>query len=323
MMTRMDQRVIVVGAGVIGLSCAVRLAEAGYDTHVLARDLPLESTSSVAGGLWMPYRAEPLDAVLRWARATHAELLRLNDRAPEAGVLLREGVLLLRDEATDADKPAWADAVADIAPLAPVVRPAPGYAGGWVARLPVVEMPVYLRWLAERLERAGGTITRMPLASLPQRGVVVNATGVSARALAPDGTVHAVRGQVVVLDNPGLTRWIVDEHEDAGQLLYVVPRGDDVVVGGTAQEGDWGTTPDPAQADRMLMRAIATVPELRKATVRRHRVGLRPARPAVRLETEQRDDATIVHCYGHGGSGVTLSWGCADDVLAVVRDLRL
>jgi D-amino-acid oxidase len=73
----------------------------------------------------------------------------------------------------------------------------------------------------------------------------------------------------------------------------------------------------------MLMRAVATVPELQKASVRRHRVGLRPARPAVRLETEQRDDATIVHCYGHGGSGVTLSWGCADDVLAVVRDLRL
>ena len=76
-------RVIVVGAGVVGLSCAVRLAEAGYDTHVLARDLPLETTSAVAGGLWLPYLAEPVIDVNRWAAATLAELERVATEVPE------------------------------------------------------------------------------------------------------------------------------------------------------------------------------------------------------------------------------------------------
>ena len=48
----------------------------------------------------------------------------------------------------------------------------------------------------------------------------------------------------------------------------------------------------------------------------RHKVGLRPVRPAVRLER----DGHVVHCYGHGGAGVTLSWGCADEVVALVSN---
>ena len=56
-------RVIVVGAGVVGLSCAVRLLEAGHRVDVLARDLPLETTSAVAAAIWYPYRALPQDRV--------------------------------------------------------------------------------------------------------------------------------------------------------------------------------------------------------------------------------------------------------------------
>ena len=63
-------RVIVVGAGVVGLSCAVRLLEAGHRVDVLARDLPLETTSSVAAALWYPYRALPQDRVTVWAGAS-------------------------------------------------------------------------------------------------------------------------------------------------------------------------------------------------------------------------------------------------------------
>jgi D-amino-acid oxidase len=53
-------------------------------------------------------------------------------------------------------------------------------------------------------------------------------------------------------------------------------------------------------------------------------VGLRPARPAVRLEAVPHaggEPGGVVHCYGHGGAGVTLSWGCADDVLTAVESL--
>jgi D-amino-acid oxidase len=318
MLGTVAQRVLVVGAGVIGLSCAVRLAEAGYDAHVLARDLPAETTSAVAGALWLPYRAQPADRVAAWGRATLAELVGLHGADDGAGVLLREGVLLHRAPPA---RPSWADAVDGLTDVRPVADPAPGYPHGLALRVPLVDMGRYLPYLVRRLEAAGGTVTRMPLPALPAHGIVVDATGVAARALARDPGVHPVRGQVVVLDNPGLTRWLVDEHEVDGELTYVLPRTDEVVVGGTAVEGDWNPVPDPLVAERILRRAVAVEPRLRGARVRRHRVGLRPARPAVRLEAVPRDGGAVVHCYGHGGCGVTLSWGCADDVLDAVREL--
>ncbi len=308
-------RVIVVGAGVIGLSCAVRLAEAGYDTHVLARDLPLETTSAVAGGLWLPYLARPVASVNRWGAATLAELTELATH-DASGVRLTPGTLL--HGAATPPRPTWAESAG--VPLQQVSDPRPGYASGWRLTVPVVETTHYLPWLVERLGAAGGSVTRMPLRALPQRGVVVNATGVSARALASDPSVHPVRGQVVVVENPGLTEWWCDEDEADGPL-YAIPRGDHVVLGGTADDGDWGPTPDPAVAQRILARASVVEPRLREARVLAHRVGLRPARPQVRVETVVEDERTLVHCYGHGGAGVTLSWGCADDVLAEVSAL--
>ena len=63
------------------------------------------------------------------------------------------------------------------------------------------------------------------------------------------------------------------------------------------------------------------MPELAGATELGQRVGLRPARPHVRLERlpSGTDAGSVVHCYGHGGAGVTLSWGCADEVAALVE----
>ena len=93
-----------------------------------------------------------------------------------------------------------------------------------------------------------------------------------------------------------------------------MPREHDIVVGGTDQEGEWSRTPSPETAAEILQRATRLVPALRGARVLRHKVGLRPVRPAVRLERA----GDVVHCYGHGGAGVTLSWGCAEEVVALV-----
>ncbi len=89
------------------------------------------------------------------------------------------------------------------------------------------------------------------------------------------------------------------------------------MVGGTDQDGDWSRTPSTETAQEILHRASRLVPALADARVVGHRVGLRPVRPVVRLEAEGR----VVHCYGHGGAGVTLSWGCADEVAALVGRL--
>ena len=98
-----------------------------------------------------------------------------------------------------------------------------------------------------------------------------------------------------------------------------MPRSHDVVVGGTDDEGAWERRPDEAVARDILTRARQLVPQLAKARVLRHRVGLRPARPTVRLEERTGGRGNrVIHCYGHGGAGVTLSWGCADEVAALV-----
>jgi len=274
----------------------------------------------VMGGLWLPYLAEPAAEVTRWARSTLAELLALS-ADPATGVTALPGHLL---HARPAPPPPWAEAVHDLAPLQARADPAPGYLFGYRVTLPVVDTPGYLTYLRRRLHRAGGTVTRLPLAALPPRGVVVNCTGLSARALVPDPAVRPVRGQVVLLADPGLTEWCCDTESDQ-RLLYVLPRGRAVVVGGTAEDGVWGVTPDPQVARRLLERARRVVPQLADVPVLGHRVGLRPARPQVRLDVEHRGGEdpghTVVHCYGHGGSGLTLSWGCAADVVAAVGAL--
>ena len=303
------------GAGVLGLSCAIRLAEAGYDVEVLTRALPLETTSAVAGGLWMPYKAEPAHRVDAWGRATLLELVRLHGVAPGAGVLLRRGVVLQREPA---EPPSWAVAAGDLVDLEQVADPAPGYACGLALTVPIVDMPRYLPYLLARLQDAGGQLVRTTVPALPADGIVVNAAGLAGGALAGDPDVRPIRGQVVVLDNPGLTRWLSDDDEVDGELTYVLPRQDDVVVGGSATEGDEDLTPDPLLGQRILDRAQRLVPALRGARVRAHRVGLRPGRSAVRVEAVQHGRGLHVHCYGHGGAGVTLSWGCADEVLALV-----
>jgi D-amino-acid oxidase len=302
-------RVIVVGAGVIGLSCAVRLLEQGHRVDVLARDLPLETTSAVAAALWYPYRAYPFERVTAWSAATFTALERLS-HDDASGVRMRRGTELHRTATAD---PWWVSAVPTLTRVA--TMPAP-FVDGWTFEAPVVEMPLYLRWLAGRVEALGGTITRMALSALPAAPeVVVNAAGLGARLTASDPSVLPVRGQVVLVEQVGLDRWWLD----GSGPVYVVPRSHDIVVGGTDDEGEWDRTPDPDVAKQILERAVSLVPQLRRAKVVGHRVGLRPARPQVRLEQELRADGTrVVHCYGHGGAGVTLSWGCADDVAALV-----
>jgi D-amino-acid oxidase len=316
----MSARVTVAGAGVIGLTTAVRLAESGLEVDVLARDLPAETTSAASGGLVLPPAAGAPAAETDRARITLAEFERLADDATATGVRLLPGTLLHRRA------PAGSGAPVDAPPtgrsrLTPVHAPAPGYGFGYRHRAPVVHMPRYLGYLADRLRSAGGTITRLPLAALPPRGLVVNCTGAAARALAADPAVRPARAQVVLLADPGRPEWWYDA--DAEGDLSVLPRGTDVVVGGRVIDGDWNPTPDPAIVEALLARAVGLVPALAGARVLGHRVGLRPLRPTARLELEHLptpDDPghVRVHCYGHGDQGLAQSWGCADEVLTLV-----
>jgi D-amino-acid oxidase len=273
----------------------------------------------VAAAVWYPYRALPYELVLGWAETSYQEFVGLSRVEPAAGVRLRAGTELLRDDGPD---PWWASAVPDLVKVTGQPHVPAEFAIGWRFTAPVVDMSRYLPWLESRLAARGIVPEHADLADLadPRLAgqVVVDCSGLGARTLVPDPSVTPVRGQVVVVEQVGLDEWVVDDGGGRA-LTYVVPRVDDVVVGGTAEEGADDLAVDDATAAGILQRAIALVPALADARILRHKVGLRPARPTVRLDAEDRGGRPVVHCYGHGGAGVTLSWGCAADVVDLVR----
>jgi D-amino-acid oxidase len=226
---------------------------------------------------------------------------------------------VIRRDAGEATTPAPALLRPDLLP--PGELP-PGYASGHRVTLPRIEMPVYLAWLEGRFLAGGGALEPRALRSLDEAlaasPLVVNCSGLGARELAGDPSMHPIRGQVVRVENPGIERFWLDESE--GEVTYVIPRTRDVVLGGTAEEGARELAPDPEVARRIVERCAALEPRLAGARVLGHAVGLRPGRPAVRLERQLlAGGARCIHNYGHGGSGVTISWGCADEVVALAR----
>ncbi|MFF3466792.1 FAD-dependent oxidoreductase [Streptomyces sp. NPDC002619] len=295
--------VIVVGGGVIGLTTALVLARSGRRVRVWAREPAERTTSAVAGALWWPYRIQPEQLVGQWALATLAVYEGLAEQARETGVRMVEGVHLgvRMDELGT-----WAAQVPGLSETAA--------GAGLAARLPLIDMPVHLRWLRERVLKAGGLLEVREVTDLNQvpAAVVVNCTGLGARSLVPDPTVRPVRGQLVVVENPGITTWLTSADEHAAESTYFFPQPCGLVLGGTAEEDAWSLEPDPRVAAEIVARCAAVRPEIAGARVLEHRVGLRPARDAVRLERQVLPGGRVlVHNYGHGGAGVTVAWGCA------------
>jgi D-amino-acid oxidase len=249
---------------------------------------------------------------------------------PGTGIRLLSGTGAAR---APRPRPDWAAPLPDLGPGNPGSLP-PGFVAGWRYSAPVVSMPVYLDYLAGRLRRAGSQLTDGPLDSLAQAvrqspaPVIVNCTGAEARDFVPDPSVSPVRGQVVIAENPGLTEFFIGEGDETHELCYVFPHQDRVVLGGTEIPGDWSLEPRPATARRILADCAGIDPRLGVARILEHRVGLRPARPQVRLEAENAGGdgrgtgRLVVHNYGHGGGGITLSWGCAREAARLVMSFR-
>ena len=166
---------------------------------------------------------------------------------------------------------------------------------------------------------------------------MINCTGLGAREVAGDTDVHASRGQVIRIKANGFDRALLDNY-GPNHVAYIVPRVSDIVLGGTDVEGDERLAVDESLNPGILtrcatmveyynptfaasLRALLDEPSdsVAPAEIVSVACGLRPVRSTVRLEREEMGSGRLViHNYGHGGAGVTLSWGCAAEVAALL-----
>jgi D-amino-acid oxidase len=183
-----------------------------------------------------------------------------------------------------------------------------------------------MRYLLNRFTELGGVSEKLEKEAVSIEEIagdpplLINCTGLGAGKLCHDGKTFPIRGQIVIVKNIGFNRIISDE---SGKLapIYIVPRNEDCVLGGTAEENNWDLNIDPETSDEILKKCIAIEPSLANAEVLGHRAGLRPGRTEVRLELEKLPGGrAVIHDYGHGGGGFTLSWGCAEEVLKLAED---
>jgi D-amino-acid oxidase len=309
----MGQTVAIVGAGVSGLTCAVVLAERGYRTAIFAEHIGPGTTSAAAAAIWFPYDAGSSGQAIFWALGTYRTLIDLT-RDPRSGVSMLE--LRQFSRTREIEIPEWAPPLG--ARLLRSEIPA-AFVSGFAIHAPLMDTTIYLDYLAQRFLEAGGEIHQnRRLASLEEIDrsfdLVVNCTGIGARALVQDPDLEPHRGQVAIVPKIDLPYAFAC---DDFPLTYAIPRANDCVLGGTNDLSE-SIAIDPSATARIVAEC-GRVLGLDNLDVLGERAGLRPfRRSGIRVERGQlRDGRALIHDYGHGGAGFTFSWGCAEAVAAL------
>ena len=346
-------RVAVIGAGVIGLSIATRLAETygrGLDVTVMADKFTPNTTSDGAGGIFVPYTVgfseEGARKLQRWATQTFHYLTKLYESGmrDEIGLSLVTGhdihikpgeypLPWCKDLLFDFEvlKNQSLESALDLPPV-PAGKVKEDFlsesslysrtknATIFKFKTFVLEGKTYLPWLMKKFQALGGLIIKHKVDSLGELenyDIIINCTGLAARELVGDKSVYPIRGQSVAVNIPSLGKFYDCVDDD---LLYIIPHKDYLVLGGTAEANNWSTTPDPKTREEILRKCSNMLPTLQGAEVVSEWACLRPAREEVCLELENPGTSpSIIHCYGHGGQGIVVHWGCVQDVMKLVE----
>ena len=306
---------LIVGAGVSGLSSGICLLEDGKEVTILSSEFSPNTTSDIAAALWYPFLSAPVEKTNIWGARTY-DTLKLLSADSATGIEMVQTFEYFRSSQPD---PVWMSTVDN---FERVTGNLPSdYVECFSFITSIIEMPIYLKWMMSRYKKLGGKIEEQEIKDFSEISneydFIVNCTGLSSGELCADSEVYPVRGQIIRI-KPLVSQMHLDQQIPT--LTYIVPRSNDMVLGGVTQEGNWSTDPTDEDRDFILEKCSNIIPELKKAEIIEDIVGLRPGRTEVRLEKEISSGRTIVHNYGHGGSGVTLSWGCAEEVVELVNE---
>ena len=339
------QSVAIVGAGVIGLSTALHLLErfpGQLDITIVSEHFSPNTTSDKAGMILIQVDFRTAEEkrksttnqdadIQRWTRATVDKYHSIY-RSEENGkveICLEQGYIFLSSPSPD---PWYKDDVVGFRHVAldsveaKLLHVPADCVDIWTFGTYIVDTTSYMRWLMEKVLEGGVKMQQRRISSLKELcsyDVIINCTGLGSCELLDDRVMHPVRGQAVLVEAPWVMQWVVHYPPNTPNLTYIIPRARDVVLGGTAEAGNWSEVPHPDTAKEILHNCEQFFPSLSRAKVVGEWAGLRPLRDPIVLEKAPHGvggaNRLLVHCYGHGGQGIVLSWGCAVDIGDIIH----
>ncbi|MGB3465431.1 MAG: FAD-dependent oxidoreductase [Cyclobacteriaceae bacterium] len=313
-------RVTIIGCGISGLTTGVLLSEKGYEVDILTEKLPHDTVSAKAAAIWLPYEIKPVEAANRWSIETY-QMFETLSQTKETGIKMAVLTVFL-EQASDAW---WKDAFpADKLSELTSSDIDPQYLPAYRGTVPIAETQIYLDYMMNRFTESGGNIVLKKINDLSQlldsENVVVNCTGLGARELMTDREMYPIYGQIVKVDRIEGVQSMTDEKisdKPQNEVAYIVERSDCLVLGGTVMKGRESDEVNADYTQRIIERCQVMEPKIISPKIQSVVGGLRPGRTSVRLER----DGNLIHNYGHGGSGYTVSWGCAGEVLRLIREI--
>lgn len=316
----MKKDILVLGSGVSGLSTGVMLLKKGYDVTIWAKEFPPHTTSNYAGAFWYAFDRNPKEESKKWALDSLEYFTKEFLPDSKSGVVKRKVVNVRTSEFPDKwwikELKGLRKAEADELPK--------GYTNGYAYETLIIDTSIYLDYLFDLYKKLGGKFVEKTVEDvnepLQECDTVINCTGLGSIKLFDDKRMFPLRGQVVRVKPNGLNHIIIDD-SGPNNFAMIAPRINDVVLGGTRQKGRWDTEIDPKDTEEILRKAKLLSPLFEDVEIVGESVGIRPERDAIRLEVEDFFGKTIIHNYGHGGSGYGASWGCAMEVARLVEEV--